>query len=330
VDEGIEITWQLVRDLGPDLRGRRLARPTVGPRGEAVGLAMPPGGLQRVIFVTGGPVPVEEVPPPHDPLHLDWLYPEHMAAPYSADVLVWGTDGVSEVALEDVAVEHPMVQTFSDGAVLLVSSLRRNDDNARVYSPRGQLLGTFALGDAIQHVAVGAGDSIWVGYFDEGIYGEDPLSHSGVARFDRDGRKEWGFNENRGDAPFVDSCYALSVGPGGAWTCSYSEFDLVNIRGNDFRSWKQPIRSVVALALGADRVLLHGSEVNRVGDWLGRLSEDAVEDVRRVTLRLPDGRELSEVEGAGPDRRPYRVVGSGSSLHAFVEDCWYRIDAERL
>src|SRR5690349_20924779 len=48
-------------------------------------------------------------------------------------------------------------------------------DNAQVFDATGRTLRTFALGDGIQHLAVDEPGTIWVGYFDEGIYSGDPL-----------------------------------------------------------------------------------------------------------------------------------------------------------
>jgi hypothetical protein len=111
-----------------------------------------------------------------------------------------------------------------------------------VLAPDGVILDRLTLGDGIEHVAIDAEDRVWVGWFDEGMFGNDgwrvpgqewPPSSNGVACFTADGAllplPVWPV-----EAGTIADCYALNVVGAGAWACPYTEFPLVRfVPGED-------------------------------------------------------------------------------------------------
>lgn len=125
-------------------------------------------------------------------------------------------DGVLEtVELKNVPFLPTEVDIFSDGTLLLVQSRCQKDGafierNARRYNRSGQLIDAFTLGDGIEDVQVDETDTIWVSYFDEGVFGnfgwEEPMGSAGVVAYSINGERLW----DAGDYGIAD-CYALNV-----------------------------------------------------------------------------------------------------------------------
>lgn len=113
-----------------------------------------------------------------------------------------------QIALETPerkAFSFPKVQRFADGRWLMVEA-RTSDivPNAFVFGPDGSFSHSFYVGDGIETVLVDRSDRIWVGYFDEGIFGGgEPISlprrlrfgPQGLVRVDGHGVMEFGFND---------------------------------------------------------------------------------------------------------------------------------------
>ena len=78
----------------------------------------------------------------------------------------------------------PILDRFGDGGWVIVD--RRcaiGDQNARVLGPDAVERGRYCLGDGINHLQCDGENSVWVGYFDEGVYGNLPVGSSGLNRF---------------------------------------------------------------------------------------------------------------------------------------------------
>lgn len=67
----------------------------------------------------------------------------------------------------------PTVRSFGDGRWLVVASRTRDKANARVLTSDGALLDRLMLGDGIEHITIDRDHRIWVGWFDEGMFGND-------------------------------------------------------------------------------------------------------------------------------------------------------------
>ena len=123
--------------------------------------------------------------------------------------------GIETVELKNVPLMPTEVDLFSDGSLLIVQGRCLKDGkyierNARIYNINGQLIEAFTLGDGISDVQIDETDTIWVSYFDEGIFGnfgwEQPMGSAGVIAYTMNGHKLWGAS----DYGMID-CYALNV-----------------------------------------------------------------------------------------------------------------------
>lgn len=124
-------------------------------------------------------------------------------------------DNIDTIEIKNIAFIPSEVDMFSDGTILLVQPRCEKkglviERNARIYNPNGQLISAFTLGDGIEQMQIDETDTIWVGYFDEGIFGnfgwEEPIGSDGVIAFDKSGEKLWGARK----FSIIDS-YALNV-----------------------------------------------------------------------------------------------------------------------
>ncbi len=212
----------------------------------------------------------------------------------------------------------------------LVVSARAVDgeNNARVYTTDGAVAGAFTLGDGIEHVRCAPDGTIWVGYFDEGVFagsnedGSWPVSSAGVARFSSDGSELWRFGtrENCGavDGVSIADCYALTLAGDTAWFCSYTDFPIVRIEHGTVRHWRNDVTGAKALAVDGDHVVLAGG----YGDQDGRV----------VLLRLGDeGAEpIGQVYIRAERSRARLLAGRGATLHIAGDGTWTRLDVATL
>lgn len=119
------------------------------------------------------------------------------------------------IELKNVPLTPSMVDFFSDGTILIVQSRCKGDGknlgrNARRYNPNGQLISAFTLGDGINDVQIDETDTIWVGYFDEGVFGDytygEPMGSDGLVAYSIEGQRLWGAGQYE-----IADCYALNV-----------------------------------------------------------------------------------------------------------------------
>lgn len=156
-------------------------------------------------------------------------------------------------------VRYPEIDRLPDGRWVVVSARAEvGDANATILAPDGRPSHSFAVGDGVQHVRCAPDGTIWVGYFDEGIFG-DTLGSGGIVRFADDGRSLWSYNdEARRGKSFSDDCYALTLAGDEVWTCFYSDFPIARIVGGEETRWTNRVSGATALAVDGAYVLLAG------------------------------------------------------------------------
>ncbi|MDW2876131.1 MULTISPECIES: hypothetical protein [Bacillaceae] len=143
-------------------------------------------------------------------------------------------NSIETAELKNIPLMPTHADLFSDGTLLIVQSRCLKDGtyverNARRYNPNGQLIEAFTLGDGINDVQIDETDTIWVSYFDEGIFGnfgwDEPMGSAGVVAYTMNGKRLWG----AGDYGIID-CYALNVaGSKEVYFYYYDDFDLVHL-----------------------------------------------------------------------------------------------------
>lgn len=305
----------------PRPEGYKVVSTETGPRGEALRLLTNDESAQSIFARIEQP---------------GWAsFPKtRTESGYSAVLFVCSQNGIEEFHLPSLTATIPRVQMFPNDEILVVAPRcwkfqdGSHELNARVYDAGGNLKREFLLGDGIEHVQTDRKGNIWVGYFDEGVYGNygwgnsnDRLGAAGLSCFNDKGEKLWDFQPPAGCDPISD-CYALNASKDGIWTYYYTGFPLVRI-GADWRTraWNTQTAGGREFAVH-DRNILHygGYGEHRTDCKLLRLGQNSVDVAAEVVLILPDGVELSKAT----------VIGRDNKLHVFYEDDWYVFSADSV
>ena len=296
--------------------GYRAVSTAIGTHGEAIRLYVPARAADAV-FGT------------HE--QTGWaIFPKtHTEQSYPAKISITTAEVATLRELPPQAATYPLVQTLpGDNFLVVASRCRRWSDgthelNASVYRLDGSLETQFCLGDGIEHVQADSAGRLWVGYFDEGIFGNfgwgtnadtPPIGVAGLVCFDSHGKKLWEFEEPQGFDSIAD-CYALNVADGEVWACYYDEFPVVRLDSRHrIAAWATDLSGPRALAVYGNFVLAYGGYEDQATDCkLLRLGDGRAEVAAEVALHLPQGLDL----------KTSTVIGRGSMLHVFAADEWY-------
>lgn len=213
----------------------------------------------------------------------------------------------------------PIVEQFPDGRWLVVNSRSNGKGNARVLGPDGAELQRIELGDCIEHVKIDAQGRSWVGWFDEGVFGNRhwhwpghkwPPSAHGIAAFD-----DQGALLTHATLESVADCYALNVFGDEAWTCTYTDFPIWQMKAGKERVWQTDLRGVRAIAVSFPNVVAAGGyqdESNRV--VLVRLEEEGARVL--AEWRMPFG--------VGYPSGVTMIDGRNDELHVVQDQQWHR------
>ncbi|MER6614338.1 hypothetical protein [Streptomyces xantholiticus] len=241
-----------------------------------------------------------------------WLLAERRGngGPYDATVVTVDDGRFEETRLSAVTAQYPALDALPDGG-FVVADCRRprgDDDHVQVFDALGRTSWTFTVGDAIQHLLADESGDLWVGYFDEGVFG-DPLSYAGVRRWSATGEPLWELPASTPGGRMAD-CYALNAHRGEAWVCYMEGFPLVRIRRDGtVRVWESPVRGTAATVVHDGRVAYFASYDHRDGLVLCTLSETAAVPYLLSTLVHSDGSTI------GRQRR----LARGSRLYVQAE-----------
>jgi hypothetical protein len=226
--------------------------------------------------------------------------------------------------------QFPVVQAMPDGGALIakIRCGRRDgllEHNARHIDSTGQLVRSATLGDGIEHMLTDSLGNVWVGFFDEGIYGdvgwEDeghgsiPIGGPGLLRFDRNLSLAWSYSRHETNHD-IDDCYALNVSDEAVFTCAYSDFVIAKIVAGEIEYWPNEIA-------GARAILVNGNSCALVGGYKN-MENRLVEGHLGADGFTPQRLGLIET-GVGPALpRKVWTVGRGAELHVFDNLDWYR------
>ena len=216
----------------------------------------------------------------------------------------WAWDLVLRVGPTDK--QYNFAQLLPGRKWLLVEARATRDrgPNADVVNEKGLIVTSLFLGDGIENVQVASSGDIWVGYFDEGVYGGGQLEHSGLVCFDLQGNPKLRFFPEIVDSfamPPVDDLYALNVCRNGeTWCCYYSDFPLVKLKGIKFdEAWTDfPKKAVRAFAVRGTRLLMVPAYQNTGSLYLCGLKGNSIEEVK---LTQSDGQPLEFEMAVGRD-----------------------------
>ncbi len=200
------------------------------------------------------------------------------------------------------------------------------DGNGHIYSASGELTETLALGDGIADVQVTAQGEIWVGYFDEGIFGSSIFGSAGLACFDPHGALVFDFNSTTvltGDS--IADCYAFNAANSNeTWLCPYTDFPIIKIKDKRIsRTWSDnPIRGSDAFAVWKDRALFRGGYSEKDKLFI-------------VSLYRQENNEMHKEECHAVDENGGRInfvgaFGRGSQLYLETEESIYSIELQEI
>jgi hypothetical protein len=293
-----------------------------------------------VLAVIGADVDLEDE---HRRLHAAWassspLDPPsqvfELAASGAARIWIAAPAGWTEGPIFPLENPFPNIDRFADGRWLVVGARTRGGANARVIGADGGELDRFMLGDGIEQVAIDQSDRIWVGWFDEGVFGNEswrvpgqewPPSGHGLACFADDGAllmaPSW-----PSEAGYVADCYALNAVGRGAWSCPYMDFPLFHcVPDQPVRWWRNPVPGARAMAVDGARVLLaggYGVEANRLV-LLGLHGIGRGEDAREIaSWSLPLHPRAAANEWEPVWEPPTLLVGRGDAMHLIDGGVW--------
>ena len=235
-------------------------------------------------------------------------------------------DGVARaVELERCEARFPMIQPLCTGGFVVADSRcgldlftgQRVAINAWVYSSEGAVVGQGSLGDGISHMLVSEAGDLWVGYFDEGVFGGAEVASHGLARFTPELEVAWVYPFGTSFGP-IDDCYALNVGGDVAWAYYYSNFPIVRLGNDKVSGWATDLSGGHALLVEGSRALVLGGYENGDRVVRGSLSSDETFHVSETGLLRAD----EEVPLSGPTRG----ISRGSVLHMFAGRVWLRAE----
>ena len=187
---------------------------------------------------------------------------------------IYQNESVSETLITDEKYNIHYVQKHPDGLFLLTCarSERRNSDdfdlNGRIYDANGRVWGEILIGDGVEDVQIDDDGNIWIGFFDEGVFGnygwDDPIGKHGLISMGISGQITYQYQPS-GDLGMICDSYAMNVNSSkDVWICYYTDFPLVNLSKDTIRNhWVSPIHGSSAFAIGGGYVLMEGGYDDR-------------------------------------------------------------------
>ncbi len=164
----------------------------------------------------------------------------------------------------------PLFDRFDGERWLLVNARSDGKGNARVLSNDGEELRTMELGDGIEHVQIDGLNRIWVGWFDEGVFGNDqwripdlewPPSSAGVASFNAEGQLV-----SMAKIKGIADCYAMNVFADEVWTCTYTDFPIWTSKDGIEITWDTNLCGTKAIAVANSNVIAAGGYGDEAGN----------------------------------------------------------------
>jgi hypothetical protein len=293
-----------VLELAPVLEGRHLITVTAGPSLDAVVLSLeqPPDYRVRTANASFS--------------KRQATHPNRFRIHFQAGE-EWGC-----LDLQPTPENYHAVQPLPQHRWLLVRGRAGGEDdrNAHIYEADGTLAHSFHAGDGIADVQATERGSVWVSYFDEGVFGDTALGQSGLACFDWEGRPAFRLGDLAD--PVLTSmadCYALNVcSDRETWLYFYTDFPLVRLLDRKVAAhWMIPITGSHGFAVDGVRVLLGGSYNKKETLFLGRLDN-------------LDFEEVTPVDEEGQPLRKFRAFGRRHLLYLATEEDLHVIDLRTL
>ncbi|MDE2495699.1 MAG: hypothetical protein KGL97_17505 [Alphaproteobacteria bacterium] len=188
----------------------------------------------------------------------------------------------------------------------------------------------FYVGDGIQTVLLDGKGKIWIGYFDEGVFGafnpmppEGHLSYrygpSGLVRCDDRGNVEFSYNTQHPERSISDIQAMTLDEADWAWFCPYTDFFLATTNGGDVNYVlpRAPVSLEDALSVGPEYFAFFGGYQR---SSMIAIVHRASQRLRLIQLHKPNGDTLS----------PVRFATRGARAIAVSDDNLFRLDHQVL
>jgi hypothetical protein len=307
--------------LSPPLEGDRLVTASIGPAHDAIAIWSDAAGSdrlrQRQTNPGGASFPRTDVDAP----------PTVRVVRYQPEV-----ESVTEVRGLDIA--FPTIQPLPGGRFVVVGCRCRwrpegPDQNAALIDSAGEVLLRETVGDGINHVLSTPSGALWIGYFDEGVWGNfgwggpgpEPIGSPGLVRFNARLEPEWRYPFDS-DFGAISDCYALNVDREAAWAYYYTDFPVVHIDDGGITGWKTATGGAHALLTDGHRLaLIGGYSSDRDGILVGNLTGGRFVETAACALVGPEGDVLPPAVA---------MVGRGELLHVLTADTWFQVSLDEL
>lgn len=245
--------------------------------------------------------------------------------PYDAVVVTVDTDGRDHATeLSAVRARFPQVDALPDGGFVVADARsRRSEQHVQIFDVLGRESGAFRVGDGIEALLTDRAGRLWVGYFDEGVFGDDELSHPGLRCWSAEGEPLWVYEASKGTSEIYD-CYAVNVTDEAVWVCPYSDFALLEIRQD------RPVRQRANALAGAHALAVRKGRVTFFGGY-----GDEHDRLVHAELRHEEVRPYASGRLVGPDGDPLgrrRTVSRGPRIYVQEEPftAWTVLDIGTL
>jgi hypothetical protein len=239
--------------------------------------------------------------------------------------------------LRGVTPGFPTVHRLPGDELLVLGprASRRSGDpehNAVVFGAEGLPVRSACLGDGISRCSVTASGAIWVGYFDEGVFGNygwgdgpgsTPIGQPGWNRFDSALQLTWSHPDpEEGE---IADCYALTTTGEECLVCPYTDWPILRASGGRtvrFERFASSVRgSHAMLAFGPQLALICGYSDERDRITAGTIG-------RKGLQWSPISGQLL-LEGAPWNARS-PLFGRDGVLHTVFENTWYSLKLGEL
>lgn len=231
-------------------------------------------------------------------------------------------DGAAETDVTVVSSgTHPKVDRLADGRWLVAGSrAKEGEKNGRIHAVDGRVEHTMSLGDGIESILCSVDGTIWVGYFDEGVFGGPnkdgswPVSSGGIVQFSASGTPLWSFNKQVSENHSIADSYAMTLSGTDLWACFYTDFPITRVSGGKPVFWSNNVAGATAIAVKDDIVMLGGGYG---------------EDVNRITVVKLDSKSSRELGvfryDQGKRGAAGLIQGRGGVIHIVSDGVWSKV-----
>lgn len=328
VEAARPIELRRVRPLRPPHADDVLLSFTVSFDGEAVGAWASPaeeGKLRGRDVRKGGSFPRRVLAPPGAVIRVTVDRGRPGAGPM-------GAAGREVRELRGVTPCYSTVHRLPGDELLVLGSraARRGGDpehNAVVFGGDGSPARSACLGDGIGPSSVTASGATWVGYFDEGVFGNfgwgdgggsTPIGQPGWNRFDPALQLTWSHPDpEEGE---IADCYALTTTGEECLVCPYTDWPILRASGGSGRF--ERFASDVG---GAHAMLAFGPQLALISGYSDERDRIVVGTIGHKRLQWSPIRGQLLLEGQPWNARS-PLFGRDGVLHTVFEGSWYSVE----